>query len=201
MDLKPALLLGLFTGCAPPHHAATPKIDAGIRDSAVDRDPVLEIADLYSPPVDLARTVHCEMMNAGEAGQVWGAITSGDMYTYTAKGCIAYTGSNDHYSLADGETFSGSDCMSGPLPSIMGNDTFKCPNARPYSLVAGVTDAFNNMVASCIQLSTAGDFLAPATGLLHLYYNDNNYSDNTSAWNVCFYGLEREPPNDGPPIF
>ena len=31
------------------------------------------------------------------------------------------------------------------------------------------------------------------SGILHLYYNDQNYSDysdNSNAWNVCFYGLE-----------
>jgi len=62
--------------------------------------------------------------------------------------------------------------LSGVCPDMT---TSECPNVCVFT--------------QCIQLGIMGNFVAPASGNLHLYFNDNFYSDNTNAWNVCFSGL------------
>ncbi len=47
-----------------------------------------------------------------------------------------------------------------------------------YSLVGGVN-------GTCIQLGTSGQFVAPATGPLTLFFNDDNYEANEGSFEVC----------------
>ena len=54
-----------------------------------------------------------------------------------------------------------------------------CPGAVFYSLVGKIDGG------SCFPLGTTGSFTASASGTLQLYFNDDDYGDNSGSFTFC----------------
>jgi alpha-tubulin suppressor-like RCC1 family protein len=111
-------------------------------------------------------------------GVNFGSVIAGRTYAYQASGCVAGArnatvwgdpGGNWYYLVNSScALFQG---------KWVGGRGFTCPGFFAGSLVGKVG-------GYCVQLGTNGTFVAPASGTLTLYFNDDNYSDNSGSWNV-----------------
>src|SRR5579862_6871316 len=126
------------------------------------------------------------------AGVSFGQVAAGQTYTYHATGCAGHnigTGASAHTSDPDGNVYS-NNCT-----SFVGNFTytgsFTCPGFVAFSLVGKIDGG------ACIQLGKDGSFVAPSSGQLVLYLNDDNYSDNSGSWSVCLSSVQQIVTNTG----
>jgi len=109
------------------------------------------------------------------SGTSFGTVIAGQTYTYQASGCAIRGGGNNVD--PDGNQYSDFSCsvFVQKQPAWSG---CICPSLTAFSLVGEVGGA-------CIQLGKSGTFVAPATGTLLLYMNDDYFYNNTSSWDVC----------------
>jgi len=118
------------------------------------------------------------VMGTDSAGDIFGGVVAGRSYTYEASGCVSYA--SGAYSDPDGMR-STNGCSGFSVPGMIGGyANFTCPGLTNWSLIGEVA-------GNCIQLGADGSFVAPATGGLTLYCNDQLYlfGDNGGSWNVC----------------
>ncbi|MCG3150312.1 MAG: hypothetical protein PCFJNLEI_03795 [Verrucomicrobiae bacterium] len=106
------------------------------------------------------------------AGVVFGNVVAGERYTFSSSGSIAFNYSGCRTD-ADGAIAAGACAATSNAPS-----GFICTGLRAWSLVGKVG-------GNCVQLGTVGAFVAPATGVLTLYYNDDGFGDNNGSFSVC----------------
>ncbi len=98
-----------------------------------------------------------------------GPVYAGLTYSYTATGVVSPNAFSSLFENADGLPDGGS-----PADS-----TYICPGLRVWSMVGKINGA-------CVQLGTAGSFVAPTSGELFLFFNANNFSQNgLYAWSAC----------------
>ena len=118
----------------------------------------------------------CQALPPTPSGVSFGNVVVGQSYVYQASGCVEHN-LDGAFNDPDGKTY-GKGCAQ--LTNIPTNApaNFLCPGLMAWSLVGKVG-------AACIQLGTTGSFVAPSSGTLTLYMNDDIYSDNSGSWNVC----------------
>ena len=112
-------------------------------------------------------------------GVVYGNVISGEAYGYQASGCARVT-QNPIFVDPNGVQYT-NNCAPTSFdhaPEIAAGDGYPCPGFAQYSLVGKVN-------GTCVQLGTSGQFVAPATGPLTLYFNDNNFELNEGSFEVC----------------
>ena len=120
---------------------------------------------------------------ADPSGTAWGGVTAGQTYFYQAFGCVTWQidigggPQSVHSADPDGNSYTNTCANFVAGPQIAGSD-FVCPGLYTVSLVGKVG-------STCIQLASNGSFVAPATGTLTLFFNDDIYGDNSGSWNVC----------------
>jgi hypothetical protein len=173
----------------------SPSIDAGTNGITVlpstDFDGHPRIVDGNSdgvPVIDqgayeLAPSQGCATVPAAASGGVsFGNVVAGQTYSYQASG-------EAHFNFGvceadpDGNlTINGQ--ATNTCLAIQGDSTFTCPGLQGFSLVGKVNGA-------CIQLGSGGTFVAPSSGALTLYFNDDNYSDNSGSWSVCITPVQQ----------
>jgi hypothetical protein len=114
-------------------------------------------------------------------------VVAGQIYNYEASGCISFGGGT---SDPDGNQYLNTCTMFTGGPA-KGDSSYVCPGLISYSLVSKVG-------GTCIQLGSTGSFVAPATGTLVLYCNDQAYPfffyDNSGFWDFCLIAPPPEPP-------
>ncbi|MGD0649781.1 MAG: fibronectin type III domain-containing protein [Verrucomicrobiia bacterium] len=119
------------------------------------------------------------VMGTDGAGKAFGDVVAGQTYGYQAIGCVMYAYGG--YVNPSG-LLSTNGCSTLDIPGVVsdGNPPFICPGLTNWSLVGKVGD-------NCIQLGRSGCFVAPASGTLTLYCNDQTglLGDNGGSWNVC----------------
>ncbi|MGD0059239.1 MAG: fibronectin type III domain-containing protein [Verrucomicrobiia bacterium] len=114
------------------------------------------------------------------SGQPVGQVTAGWGCTYQASGCITINvgcGSSCNSADPNGNEYSTNICV-GSSTNTTAGEGFACSGLIAYSLVGEVN-------GECIQLGTSGSFTSPATGLLSVYVNDDDYFDDGGSFNVC----------------
>jgi hypothetical protein len=132
---------------------------------------ILPIALALAEQPSSAQSICSSVSGTVAAGVSFGSVVAGQTYSYLASGAIGYN-LDGCQSDPDGNIVAG-----GCGPAI-GDASFTCPGLKAYSLVAKVG-------GNCIQLGINGTFVAPSSGPLTVYYNDNGYGDNSLSWNVC----------------
>jgi uncharacterized repeat protein (TIGR03803 family) len=105
-------------------------------------------------------------------------VVAGQTYAYSASGCASVNSALNAWDDPDGNEHSDSNCMNFTSRWI-GSAGFTCPGIVSHSLVAKINGG------PCIQLGSSGIFIAPTSGTLTLYLNDDIYTDNGGSWNVC----------------
>jgi hypothetical protein len=115
---------------------------------------------------------------ASAEGVSFGNVMAGRSYTYQASGCIVYSAGGTGYSDPDGYT-STNGCDAFPGPPTIAPGSFICPVFYALSLVGKIGGG------SCLQLGKNGTFVAPSSGELVLYFNDDYFGDNSGSWNAC----------------
>ncbi len=114
------------------------------------------------------------------SGAVVGNVVAGQMYLCTASGECHYNygvcQANPDGFLTDGGMPNTSVCN-----PILGDTTFTCPGIQAFSLVGNINGG------ACIPLGASMYFVAPSTGPLMLYFNDDWYGDgdNSGSWSAC----------------
>ncbi len=127
----------------------------------------------------------CATVPANAAGGVsFGNVVAGQTYSYTASGCVARNLDGTHAD-PDGNQYTGG-CTTF-YQKEPGTGGFTCPGMTAFSLVGKVG-------GSCLQLGKSGVFVAPSSGLLVLYCNDDIYGDNSGSWSVCITPVQ--PPTE-----
>jgi len=120
----------------------------------------------------------CIAVSAGAYnGTAWGAVVADRTYWYQASGCVAFNKDGNAFSDPDGNVSSMPGCSNSAGRGVAAG-LFTCPGLYKCSLVGTVGGA-------CIQLGSRGSFVAPASGTLLLYCNDDIFTDNSGSWNVC----------------
>ncbi|MGA2139353.1 MAG: M36 family metallopeptidase [Verrucomicrobiia bacterium] len=122
------------------------------------------------------------VLGTASNGQSFGTVTAGLTYNYQASGCISFA--SGQYSDPDGK-HSWDDCTTFDGPGQVGGyPNFLCPGLTNWSLVGKIG-------GTCIQLGKSGSMVAPASGTLTLYCNDQIglMGDNSGLWNVCLLGF------------
>jgi hypothetical protein len=114
---------------------------------------------------------------AAPNGQSFGNVLAGQTYSYLASGCVVHNFQGTGNSDPDGNQYS--DNCTTFLQKEVAPTSYLCPGIIRFSLVGKINGG------SCIQMGTAGSFVAAASGLLTLYFNDDNFGDNSGSWNVC----------------
>jgi len=109
------------------------------------------------------------------AGVAWGNVTAGQMYAYEAAGCAGIDESED-VTDPDGRDYVAN--CGGPYSTATASSDFTCPGLSAWSLVGKLGN-------TCIQLGSSGFIVAPESGVLTLYMNDDVYGDNYGSWNAC----------------
>jgi len=133
-------------------------------------------------------SITCVIVPPIRDGFAWGKVCAGQIYQYTANGTIY------HCKHPPGGP---SSCPTDP-DGWQGHNAgsyFLCPERVPYSLVAAIGEistptnppgpSFTESVGDCFQLGTSGTFTASKSGTLYLYFNDDDYADNTGWFNCC----------------
>jgi len=119
--------------------------------------------------------------NAG-GGVSFGNVVAGQTYSYSASGCAAAAlptcGGQLCYVADPSHIYNGPVCSGTPVFSPT-NPNYRCPSLNAFSLVGKINGG------ACIQLGTSGSFVATASGELRLYFNDDNYGDDSGSWNAC----------------
>ncbi len=110
---------------------------------------------------------------AASNGVSFGDVIAGQVYIYFAAGSCGYNG-NGCASDASGSITAGTCSSQTNAPG-----GFTCPGLQCWSLVGKIAGG------ACFQLGSSGTFTASASGALVLYFNDDNYHDNSSAYAVC----------------
>ena len=116
-------------------------------------------------------------------------VAVGLTYDYEASGCIAVQeGDGAQSADPDGNRFMNS-CATFTGGPAMADNSFVCSGFISYSLVGKVA-------GTCIQLGSSGSFVAPASGELTLYCNDQSgyFFDNSGFWDFCLIAPPPEPP-------
>lgn len=123
---------------------------------------------------------------AGQAGVSIGNVIAGQLYTYQASGCIGRNldGTTDD---PDGNEYN-NNCTVPLTPNLgPGGPFFKCPGLIEFSLVGKFADG------SCVQLgqntNQDGYFIPPVSGPMTLFFNDDNYFDNSGTFQACITPL------------
>ena len=107
------------------------------------------------------------------SGQSFGTVTAGSTYPYAVSGTVALN-LDGCYSDPNGNI------VAGPCaPQTNSPAGFVCPGLKSWSLVGKINGG------SCIQLGSGGSFITSESGGLVLYFNDNEYGDNSGSWNAC----------------
>lgn len=113
------------------------------------------------------------------SGVPFGSVIGGYTYLYQASGCVEFN-DNGGFSDPDGYLYSGS-CTNfeEKAVSVPASDDYICPGTIGHSLIGEVN-------GDCVQLGTSGSFVAPTSGTLTLYYNDQagGFRDNIGSFNV-----------------
>ena len=121
----------------------------------------------------------CAIVNAANSsGTFITNVIAGQLCTYQASGCVGINSDNTAYVDPDGRNHTLSNCGGAFTILTNASPAFTCPGLVGWSLVAKIG-------ASCIQLGTSGSFVAPVSGALTLYLNDDIFGDNSGSWNVC----------------
>ncbi|HXI82911.1 MAG TPA: hypothetical protein VNL17_02335 [Verrucomicrobiae bacterium] len=110
-------------------------------------------------------------------GAAYGSVIAGQTYSYHAYGVIGYN-------LDGCQSDPDGNIVAGACAPAVGDGSFTCPGLKAFSLVGKVN-------GQCIQLGTSGQFSAPASGPLTLYFNDSNYGDNSGSWSVCITPVQQ----------
>ncbi|MGD1020539.1 MAG: choice-of-anchor tandem repeat GloVer-containing protein [Verrucomicrobiia bacterium] len=104
-----------------------------------------------------------------EAGTAVMTVIGGEVYTFTATGTACYDAAPTY-------------CVgpNGGFAFTTNGQNFVCMGLAPESLVGEVN-------GECIQLGTAGTFIAPSSGTLYLLMNDTvgGFFNNSGEWNAC----------------
>jgi uncharacterized repeat protein (TIGR03803 family) len=114
--------------------------------------------------------------SADPAGVVIGNVVAGQAYAYTASGCVQRS-VELNFADPDGNQYTNG-CTTfvtntiAPIP-------YTCPGLSRFALVGKINGG------SCFQLGKSGSFVATASGPLVLYFNDDNYGDNSGFYSVC----------------
>ena len=121
-------------------------------------------------------TICAPVPAATETGVVFGTISAGSVYTYTATGTASYDCPGGLYVDPNGMPY-------GPGMSAGNLANLHCLGLLALSLVGKVN-------GTCVQLGSSGTFTAQNSGELRLFMNDANggYYNNCGAWNVCLTG-------------
>ena len=131
----------------------------------------------------------CETMPATASGRSFGTVTAGMTYRFSASGCIKRNsnpvGHGGIFDNPDGVEYLDADCSAlCPLSdcgSGAGGAGFAFPKQRGFSLVGKIAGS------AAVQLGTSGKFTAPISGELVLFFNDDNYGDNSGTFDVCVW--------------
>ena len=120
---------------------------------------------------------------ASSSGVAFGNVVAGQAYPYTASGCIPFQidigggPQSVHSADPDGNSYTNT-CANFTDPASAAPSGFVCPGLLRVSLVGKVGSA-------CVQLGSSGSFVAPSSGILTLFFNDDNFSDNSGSFNAC----------------
>ena len=106
-------------------------------------------------------------------GVSFGSVVGGRTYEYQATGCAGFNSSGG-VSDPNGNVYSGS-CTNAFLQRTAATNGFVCPGLTAYSLVGEIG-------STCIQLGANGSFVAPVSGTLMLYYNDNTFTNTSGSF-------------------
>ena len=115
---------------------------------------------------------------AASGGVSIGTVAAGQTYGYSASGCVEDSFSSGHSEDPDGHIYTNGCTMLWSNGVIAGADNI-CPGLTAFSLVGKIDGG------SCLQLGSSGSFVAPTSGTLVLYFNDDIFGDNSGSWNVC----------------
>jgi len=118
------------------------------------------------------------VLGANGNGQAFGTVVAGESYRYQASGCIRFTGRATAYSSDPTGTNYFSGCTNFKAAPTLASTNSICPGLTALSLVGKVGGV-------CIQLGAKGSFIAPGSGTLLLYYNDQVFGDNAASFSVC----------------
>jgi len=121
----------------------------------------------------------CLPVSGSGAGTSFGTVVAGQTYSYTATGLIGF---NFDGCKSDADGFATAPCSGRGIA----DNAFLCPGLWGVSLVGRLN-------GECIQLGTSGSFVAPSSGELVLYYNDQIFGDNSGSFDVCLTVGELPP--------
>jgi len=133
----------------------------------------------------------CQLVPAASSdGVLFGLVSAGQTYVYSAFGCIEGSPERNFADPDGNQYLHGCDkfVANAPAPS-----TCTCPGLSRLGLVGQINGS------SCFQLGKHGTFTASASGPLVLYCNDDTYGDNSGAWGVCVDALSDDIDADGTP--
>lgn len=173
-----------------------------------------EVAGLYRAGSgrDAGKPGEQQITVPGNGSADAGEVTKGQRYWFKASGLIGINvggpnGGPAHKADPDGHTISQTDgTVTDPQPA---DSRFPCPGLATHSLVGmigglgGVKSGYMHKLegplpgepsaistkdtggaSACVQLGSAGSFVAPASGRLVLLCNDYITGDNSGAWEV-----------------
>ncbi|MGD0651989.1 MAG: M4 family metallopeptidase [Verrucomicrobiia bacterium] len=110
----------------------------------------------------------CKALPGNASGGVsFADMVAGQTYAHQASGCVAYN-LDGAFSDPDGKTYTNS-CANYTGTGAVATANFSCPGLKAWSLVGKISGG------PCIQLGSSGSFVAPASGNLVLYFNDDIY--------------------------
>ena len=126
-------------------------------------------------------TVTCMCTNVpanASMGVTIGNVTAGQAYGYSASGCVGVN-ADGFFGNPDGvKFFPNCSTFYSVADAALAGDICPASGFIRFSLVGKVG-------GTCIQLGRSGAFVAPSSGPLTLYVNDDNFSDNSGSFNVC----------------
>jgi len=135
------------------------------------------------------------LQGSNPGGLSLGSVTAGHAYSYQASGCIVYIESSDADTAdPDGYQYQGT-CTTLVGTQWVAGAGFVCPGLYAWSLIGKISGS------TCVQLGSAGTFTAPSSGSLTLFFNDNDYIDDSGSWTVClatYTNLVSSGPIGGP---
>ncbi len=153
---------------------------------------------IIAPILSLSGQVCDTVPAASDGGTSFGSVVAGQTYIYQASGCCgrdAGCGGSCNTSDPDGNVYSSGDCSGTLGTGMVASEDFVCPGLKAWSLV-GIINGGDS-----VQLGSSGSFVAPVSGSLILYFNDDYYGDNSGSWNVCLTPVNYvalTPTNAGP---
>jgi pimeloyl-ACP methyl ester carboxylesterase len=121
----------------------------------------------------------CHSVPGNASGGVsFGNVVAGQTYTYSysASGCIYMGGPSWSSTDADGNLYTNCTTFVQKMDPALAKI---CDGLTTFSLVGKIAGS------QCVQLGKSGSFVAPASGELTLYYNDDIFGDNIGSFEVC----------------